>query len=726
MNRRRRILPVLLGAIGCAALAVPFSPSAQEVDDRPVYYVMLKSLEDGFQVYNIALAADLNRRASRLKARYESERLSVAEAFESLQARQARHDSVFKSERETLNERIATVNEQIALRAGRSNEESRIERDDSPRYANDPRIKSLEERIAARLAEIDAVRSDYLVQASATQEARAALTRQIEEYRNAGDPLTLEIRSLDEDWQRFADAERRKLKQMTDAYGVDYRAYDEWLQAGRAMLEDLRATVAGALERSREQRALHAETDTALRGLIDEYNALVEVHNKARVGDPQRDARAMKFAALEKRIAELQAALTQAREAVLDINEELTQTNQKLTERYEYFSLEKRKRDTTLAAARADLDAARLTAEATIDARRQTVNAQIKILEAHISAELRDARNTLETFSTHLVESCGRNHEGFDTAITRILESNDDGLLYTASGVPRFDMSRPLTASVYTAAEGLEADRHKIDARIVAIEESGRSANENLAEALERDQAVLSAERQRLLEAYAASARQIETRSAALEKRRRAIGARFERERASLGALYTARASLTRAEMQAVQRVLVSAATGLPDTQSGDGDHAQLLDALREHAARMQTPVDASLLAPHALMDRIASQLPNAGSGARSHDWQAFVSRKVTASRKLGGADKAALASAWLARIGRQPSFAAIAGELDASGAVMAGRQALANLFMAGVIDHTSITEQRLDDGGIGIQVSILGRAYQLAADGSLEALPNG
>ena len=56
----------------------------------------------------------------------------------------------------------------------------------------------------------------------------------------------------------------------------------------------------------------------------------------------------------------------------------------------------------------------------------------------------------------------------------------------------------------------------------------------------------------------------------------------------------------------------------------------------------------------------------------------------------------------------------------------MAGGPALANLFMAGVIDHASITEQRLDDGGIGIQVSILGRTYQLAADGSLEALPKG
>ncbi len=86
----------------------------------------------------------------------------------------------------------------------------------------------------------------------------------------------------------------------------------------------------------------------------------------------------------------------------------------------------------------------------------------------------------------------------------------------------------------------------------------------------------------------------------------------------------------------------------------------------------------------------------------------------------------AAFAATWFARLGRQPRFLEIARELSASGAVMAGGPVLSSLFMAGVMNHTRITEQHLDNGGIGIQVSILGRAYQLAADGSLEPLPNG
>jgi hypothetical protein len=729
MNRPKRISSVLRGAICIAALAASLSAPAQDIDNRPVYYVMLKSLEDGFQAYNAALATDLGAHASQLKARYQSERLGVMKEFESVQAQRTRSDTRYNAEREALNERIAAITEQMALRDGRINEERRIQKQHSPRYANNPRIKVLKERIAAELATVESVRSDYLAQSNATQAARAALTRQIEEYMSAGDPLALEIRSLDEDWQRFSEAQRRKLKQVADAYAVDYNAYDAWLESERAVLDDMRAAVRSALETNREQRALHGDTDLALRRLIDEYNALVEVHNKAGVADPQRDERAMKFATLEEQIAELQTTLTEVRDAVIRINEELTQRNQQLTQRYEDFATEKRKWDTTLAADRAELDATRLTVEAAIDSRHKKVNAQIKTLEAHISAELRDARNKLETLSTHLIESFGRDHGGFDTAIVRVVESNDPELLYTASGAPRFDLSRPPVASVYTSVENLEADRHKIDARIVAIEKSeGTSQNSTApsatADAMERELAELGAQRQQLLEAYATSARQIQAESVALDKRRRSIDARFTDERALLGALYTARADLTRAEMQAIQGVLVEAATGLADTQSDGGNHAQLLRALSRQAARMPTPVDPSLLAPHAVMDQIASASPPIVSGARSDDWQAFLSRKVAASQTLSGSDKTAFAAAWLARLGQQARFVTIAKKLGASGAVTNGKQALSSLFMAGITDHASITEQRLEGGGIGIQVSILDRAYQLTANGSLEALP--
>jgi chromosome segregation ATPase len=732
MNRPWRVPSLLLGAIKVAVLAVSFTSAAQEIDNRPVYYLMLKSLEDGFEAYNTALAADLKARDSRLNRQYQSDRLMVEKELESLQEDRTRREAAFKAERETLNKRIAAVNEKIALRDGQFSEERRIQKFHSARYGNDPRIKALKESIATRLAEIDALRISYLTQSTATQKARAALTRQIEEYMGAGDPLALEIRSLDQDWQRFAEKERRKLKRLADDYAVEYAAFEEWLERERAVLEDEGAAVASALEKDREQRAIHGESETALRGLIDEYNELVEVHDKASSDDPHRDQRALKFADLEERIAELRTTLAQARDAVLNVNEQIERKNQEFSRHYERFAAEKRERSATLAVNVAELNATRLTVEAAIDAHRQKVDAQIKTLEVHISGELRDARVNLETLNARLIESFGQNHQGFDAAITRVLDANDDGLLYTASGAPRFDLSRPMTAILYTTVERLDADRRQVDVRIAAIEENEGGAQQRLpgdsatAGPLERDRAALSTERQQLLEAYATFARQIQARSATLERSQRAIEARFAEERGLLGELFSARASLTRAEMQAVQEVLVAAVKGFPGPASGNDGHAKLVNALREKAGQMNAPVEESLLAPHALMDHIGSESPSWEAGLLSDGWRSSSSRKVVASKELAGAGKAAFAAAWLAHVRRQPRFVEIADELDAGGAVLDGGQTLSSLFMAGVSAHTSITEQRMDDGGIGIRVRILGRVYQLDANAYLERLPGG
>jgi hypothetical protein len=213
---------------------------------------------------------------------------------------------------------------------------------------------------------------------------------------------------------------------------------------------------------------------------------------------------------------------------------------------------------------------------------------------------------------------------------------------------------------------------------------------------------------------------------AALERRQHAIAAHFSEQRRLLGELFSVRASLTRAEMQAVQEVLVAAVKGFPGPASSNDEHARMVSALQEKAGQMNAPVEKSLLAPHALMDQIAAQLPSREAVAGSGGWRSPSSREVLASRALTGADKAALAAAWLARIRRQPRFVEISKELGASGAVLDGGQALSSLFMAGVLGHTTITEQRMDDGGIGIRVRILGRAYQLDAKAYLERLPGG
>lgn len=732
MYRPRRKPSIVFAVIGLAMLALPPPATSQEIDNRPIYYLMVKSLEDGFQAYNVALAEDLKMREATLRERNQSARAELAEQLAALEAERAEREERFKTQRETLNRRIDDINERIVVRDGRIHEERRAQKLHSPRIAKDPKIESLTAGVAEQLSELETIRGRYLEQLAATRKARAELTGQFEEYMSAGDPLALEIRALDEDWQRFAEDERRKLKELADVYAVDYAAYEKWLEGESEVLEELSAGVARALETDREKRARHEQIETELRDLIDQYNGLVEVHNRAGPDDPRRDARAVEFGKLENRIAALQEALTEAREAVLAAHAELTQRNEEFGAKYERFITRKRERDRALAADLAALNASRMSVETAIEARREKVDAQIRSLEARISGELRDSRENLETLDAAMTRAFGRNHEGLDAAIRRVVESNDDGLLYTTAGTARYDLSRPQTAEVYKAAERLDADRRRIDARIAAIEQSngtvqsGATRQTRAAGDLEREHAALASERQQLLEAFATFARETQDRAGALEAKMRALDAEYADARARLGELYSARAGVTRSEMQAIQAVLVAAAKGLPGGAPPASDHARLVADLEDKAGRMGSRVEASMLAPHALMDHIDADLPDVEADAGPSGWRDYAGRRVTGSRELTGTHKAALAMAWLARLSRQADFKDVATALDASGAVDDGHTALARLFVAGVLDHASIVEQQLADGGAGIQVGILGRAYQLAADGSLERLPDG
>lgn len=731
MVRPRCIPPCVLGVAGAAALTVSFVCSAQEIDNRPIYYVMLKSLESGFKTYNDELVSELEARLAEIRAEYASERGEIAAAVDKLEAEREQRVSVFSAERDVLNERIEDLDRQIGLHGGRASESRRID----GRYLNDHQVKSLMDGVARERAALAALAERYRTELEAARRARAELTQRFEEYMSAGDPLALEIRSLEQDWQRFSENERNKLKKLADTYADDYAAYNDWLENEKQLLDELGAALSGAVETDREQRALHARLEAELRDRIEKYNALVEVHNAAGSEDPGRDERAALFAAMEKEIGTIQADLARARETVVKVDEKFRVMNREYADRYEEFLREKRDRESRLAGNLAEINAARVAVEADIEARRQKVDAQITALEAQISSELEGARESFERHTRLLARSFGSDHEGLDTAIGRFLDDGDDGLLYDADGAPRFDLSRAEVASVYASVERMLADRRRIDARIVALDKSQGASQQTSGDAspplaaLERERAALGAERQQLLEAHASFAREHQSRSVELERRLDELDARLAGTRAQLEELFTLRAEATRSEFQLVQKVLVTAIRGHSSGGAEPGEHTKLLNALREKSNRekshrMDASPGASMNNPHALLDHIGSRLPT-DVGEHS-GWSAFTRDAVVGSRILDADEKAALAAAWLSRYRRQPRFASVAEALDRTGAVASGDEALSTLFLDGVIDHTTIDEQRLDNDRVGIRVGILGRVYQLEANGSLGTLPNG
>lgn len=715
----------MLGVAAIAALAVSFAAPAQDIDNRPIYYVMLKSLESGFKSYNDELVSKLDERIAQLRARYQPDRDEISAAFEKLEADRKQKTKAFNSKRDALNERIEALNEQIALHDGRESESRR----GASRYAGDAQVKSLMQGLAAERARLLALEKNYRAELQAAQAARAALTRKFERYAKAGEPLALEIRSLEQKWQRYAEGERAKLKKLADGYADDYAAYGDWVDHERAALEELRSRVAESVNTDREQRALHAKLKTELDHLIEQYNELVDVHNRAGSDDPGRDERAKRFAELEERIAGHQRALTHARDAVVKANEDFLSGNREYDQRYERFTTEKRKREARLAGDLADVNAARAAAEADIAARRRKVDAQIKTLETRISGELAGARGTLETLNRKLVDDFGRNHQGLDAAINKFLNDGDDEALYAPDGAPRFDLSRPMTAAAYRSVEQMLTSRRKLDARIALLEERGGASQQAAANPsppagdLERERAALAAERQQLLEAHAGFARKSRSLSASLEKRRAKIERQIAGERASLEELFSLRADVTRSEFQLVQQVLVGAIRGGARTSADPHEHSRLLDRLRERSKRSGTSAGASMVDPHALLDHIGSGLPGDASAHRA--WRAFTRDQVIGTRALSGDDKAMMAFAWLARYRRQPRFGVIARELDETGAVASGSEALATLFLDGVINYAAIEELRLAGGDTGVRVGVLEREYLLEENGSLGRLPD-
>lgn len=716
----------MLGVAAAAALAMSAPVPAQDIDNRPIYYVMLKSLEGGFKTYNDELVAALGQRITELRRRYDSDREAITAAFDKLEAERDRRLSAFAAERDALNKRFREIGDQIALRTGRASETQRID----ARFANDPQVKTLTDSLAAERARLAALDEEYRADIAAVREAREHLTRQFEEYTSAGDPLALEIRSLEEEWQRFAEGERGKLKKLADAYAEDHAAYNDWLESQRAALGALDAELARAVETDREQRELHARIESELGALIDEYNALVEVHNSAGSDDANRDARAKRFVEMEKSIATLQQDLARARETVIRVDEDFRGRSREYDEHYERFLDEKRSREARLAGDLSEINTARAAVEAEIDARRQKVDTQTRALEAQLSSELEGARRDLEALNRRLVESFGRDHEGLDAAIKQFFESGDDRLLYTEQGAPRFDLSKAKAAEVYRSVEQMLADRGKVDARIVALKGSEGTSDQTAGgsptstAALEHERAALAAERQQLLEAHASFSREQQSRTAALEKRSATLDEQHAGARARLEELFSLRADATRSEFQLVQQVLVGAIRGRSRQEVDPAEHAKLVKTLREKSAHADIPQDLRMGAASALLDHIDSGLPPRRK-ARVQ-WKSFTLDEVIGSRTLGGDEKAMVAFAWLARYRRQPDFAATARALDETGAVANGDEALATLFLDGVLNHMSIDEQRLASGGVGIRVGVLGRDYQVEANGSLEPLPEG
>jgi len=713
---------------------LPPSPAlAQEVDNRPIFYVMLKSLEEHFQTYNEELEADLAERLAALRDRFEERKRELATEAAALEEESEERQSAFNRRRDELNARIRKINERIALRHGEASEQRRFEERYATARSDNPRVAALESEIAEELAEIEKTRRRYMELTNAVSRAREELKSRIEENIAAGHPLAQEIRTLNEDLERYADEQRSRLKAKADAYATDYAEFDAWLDRERDALAEQRRELEHAAKTDQQRRALHERRRERLASIIEEYNTLVEIHQQDAEGDAEaRRRRAAKLRTLEARIEEEESALERAREAVIETTQKLERLGRRFEARYEAFLEEKRAREKELQRAKAELDAARVAAETRIDQRRRQVETQVKALEEEIGVELQSARRTLEALNGELVAEFGRDHAGLGNAIARVVEEHDSDLLYEPNGSPRFDLSAPRTSALYTSVERIAALRGKVHAAVTQLDPSttaspDETTREQESESLlEQELAEVAAERQTLVEEHAAYARELRRRASELERRTRAVDSVHAEKRRALGEVYAARASLTRNEFANVQAALIARVQRLETVPRLPENHEALEEALREKADRAELAPDDPLRAPNALYRRIAVELAGTTASDQSRAWTRYVDGRVVSSRELRGADKRKVIASWYRRLRAQGGFAELEEDLARSDAVNDVHAYVNALFSTGLAQYAVITEQRLAGGDIGIQVTILEHPYQLNPRGSLEVVPPG
>ncbi|MDX1376544.1 MAG: hypothetical protein R3357_13320 [Burkholderiales bacterium] len=716
---------------GFACLLPAASIPAKAADDRPIYYVMLQMLEDSFQDYEAALQTELRARLAAIDREHDERMAELERALEELEAERVTKEEQFNAEREALNRRIVAINEQIALRDGRLSEDRRLEDARVADYAGHPRVMELKDEVAEQLATVEAERARYLERIEALERARRRLSEEVSDYVAAGHPLAQEIESLSEEYQRFAEAERSRLKAEADAYATQYLAFENWLEGENEILEKSREVVRGAIERDREQRALHASYQSSVSALIEEYNSLVEAYNRNEGDASEQATRRRRLGELDGEIEREREALARAREAVIESTAAAEERDRHFQSIYQRHLEEKHEREARLARARAELNATRAAVESALESRRRKVDAQIVALEKDISLELGDARAALEKASQQVTSEYGRGHEGFDQAMTRVLEENEIGLLYTSDGAPRYDLSRPHTAAVYTAVERAVARRREIDAVVAALAVSTAGKHEQAgtppaATALERQRAGIAEERQLLLEAHARYASDFQDRLTEIRQRRRAGDAKHRERRERLVDLYRARAELTANEFLTVQGALVAALGTGAGARSAPGETETLRATLRARAGAFQGETGDELLATDALLAHLRELAPAAPAASTAPQWVEAGARTVEEIRELAGAGKAALTYAWLERLRARGAFAELRRALQASAAVDDSDDWTRTLFVGGVMAHAAIIEQRLAGGETGIEVSILERSYRLAGDGSLVAAPAG
>jgi predicted nucleic acid-binding Zn-ribbon protein len=705
------------------------APAAAEIDNRPIFYLMLKALESSFVEYEAEEGRRLRRALADLDENHEARLRALAAEGEGLRARQRERAAEFRIRTQAVNARIAAVNEQIAELSRRADERRELAEQRDQALSQTPRIAGLDTRIAQAVARIGAIRARFVEGARRYEAAQAGLRARVLSYGEGNHPRQDAVERLNDSHATYAASEQATIDRLTRAYSAERQGFRAWAGTRRAELDAAREGLEQAARAYASARETHDRLVAEAAGRVDAYNARVAALNAgAALADGERETLAAEAAAIDTD----RERVSEARARALSLGEEGGRLRDELDERRGQFESERAVREAALVEARTRIEARATEARSGLEARRLELRAKIEAIEAEIAADIRAERDDLEAQVSALEATFGADGPGLFEAWGQWLLAGERAGLYDDDGAPRFDRARAGVGAVYDAVEEIASLRREIDALIEKTESATaavqRTSGElrTLYDQLREGRLAVEAQREALAEAEARERADLAAALASWEARQRAARTSQPEVRAATQDFLAARLALTAAEFEALQGLLVGAVAGpgVPPTEAAN--RAELIFAMHEAAGRLSQPPEIEQLAPDLLYLRLAQPTTETQAGD-ALAWVRYRYQPVASTEAVNGDRRAALAGRWFARLrgsgaldGLLEQVASVYGRSDRQ----VGVDLLGGLFTRGLAANAELALERFESGTLGLRLTLLRRDYWVREDGSLERVP--
>ena len=694
--------------------------SAREIDNRPIFYAMLKALESGFEAYLQSLPGIHAARAQVIDAAARTSLKAIADQQDRLRGERDSSLGALMARQEALNQRVEALNSKMRRLRVRLQDAGKA-------TAKANALAQRETAHAAALVQVQTSQASYRSFGDAARRAQARLRDTLREIQAGQRNDMRKQKTQQAAFAQQVESAQVELDTEAQTFATERQSYTDWLARQNARIDGLAKSQSQLKAAYEDARRNHGQVFATLTANIAAYNENAQALNNGSVAASQRDAAMQMLAKLETGIDTGKAELAAARELVERLASELASAGKSARLESEQLSAQAQARAAALkqrrrvlaehqaaTKARVELDSARLARSAS----------QLKDdLAGQVQRVRADADRAMDALANHY----GPRHENVYAWVQTFLATGDAGTLLDAgNGVIQSGSGNALA----TLEKALRSAVENEDALRMELRELARMYREDTAlkgavQALEGERVAIENEGAKLEELDRALVSKMNAHSARLADDASAVRATHKAQAQALKTVFEFRQSMAVAQLTPLQNSLLEA-SGLDRRREYSGPAwASLTRQLELAATALKLPMDDPLRGHLGLLTALEDGVKTHTDGP-SQPWVRYAYQQITDVEPVEGPRKVALAAAWFGRLSASDGFDKITSALaDTQIAITAGVQRYSEaLFLLGVDAGMKLSAHRLGAGGQAINVEILNQVFWLGGSGELEKLP--